>query len=89
MPEIKRSERSLKTLYRVTALYGSEWTYAQVAALEPDLILLDVHMPEEGGFELCRQLRLVGIRQLFGGTLEADVAVLQRFDQILCHCFVY
>jgi CheY-like chemotaxis protein len=25
--------------------------------LGPDLILLDVHMPEEGGFEICRQLR--------------------------------
>lgn len=50
-------ERSLKTLYQVTSLYGSEWTYAQVAALEPDLVLLDVHMPEEGGFEICRQLR--------------------------------
>lgn len=50
-------EHSLKSLYRVTTLYGSEWTYAQVAALEPDLVLLDVHMPEEGGFEICRQLR--------------------------------
>ena len=50
-------EHSLKTLYQVTTLYGSEWTYAQVAALEPDLILMDVHMPEEGGFEICRQLR--------------------------------
>jgi CheY-like chemotaxis protein len=50
-------EHSLKSLYRVTTLYGSEWTYAQVAALEPDLILLDVHMPEEGGFDICRQLR--------------------------------
>jgi CheY-like chemotaxis protein len=50
-------EQTLKSLYRVTSLYGSEWTCAQVAALEPDLILLDVHMPEEGGFEICRQLR--------------------------------
>jgi CheY-like chemotaxis protein len=50
-------ERSLKPLYRVTALYGSEWTYKQVAALEPDLVLLDVHMPEQGGFDLCRELR--------------------------------
>lgn len=50
-------EHSLKSLYEVTSLYGSEWTYAQVAALEPDLVLLDVNMPEEGGFEICRQLR--------------------------------
>jgi CheY-like chemotaxis protein len=50
-------EHSLKSLYQVTSLYGSEWTYAQVSALEPDLILLDVHMPEEGGFDICRQLR--------------------------------
>lgn len=50
-------ERSLKPLYRVTALYGSEWTVKQVAAIEPDLILLDINMPEQGGFELCRELR--------------------------------
>lgn len=50
-------ERSLKPLYRVTTLYGSEWTYEQVAALAPDLILLDIHMPEQGGIDLCRDLR--------------------------------
>jgi len=50
-------ERSLKPLYRVTALYGSEWTVKQVAAIEPDLVLLDINMPEQGGFELCRELR--------------------------------
>jgi len=50
-------ERSLSQLYRVTALYGSEWTVKQVAAIEPDLILLDINMPEQGGFELCRDLR--------------------------------
>lgn len=54
---LEAMERSLKPLYRVTSLYGSEWSYAQVAALEPDLVLLDVHMPEQGGFELCRELR--------------------------------
>ena len=47
----------LKPQYRVTPIFGSEWTYAQVAAVEPDLVLLDVHMPEQGGFEVCRELR--------------------------------
>lgn len=50
-------ERSLSQLYRVTTLYGSEWTVKQVAAIDPDLILLDINMPEQGGFELCRELR--------------------------------
>jgi putative two-component system response regulator len=50
-------ERSLKPLYRVKTLFGSEWTAKQVAALEPDLVLLDINMPEQGGFDLCRDLR--------------------------------
>ena len=50
-------EMWLKSLYQVTSLYGSEWTYKQVTALEPDLILLDVNMPHEGGFDICRQIR--------------------------------
>lgn len=47
----------LKPFYRVTALFGSAWTYTQVTAIEPDLILLDIHMPEQGGFDICRDLR--------------------------------
>ena len=49
-------ERSLSPLYEVSALRG-EWTYAQIVAEDPALLLLDVSLPEKGAFELCRSLR--------------------------------
>lgn len=70
-------ERWLKTLYRVTALYGSEWTFDQVAALKPDLVLLDVNMPEQDGFELCRRMR--GDAR-FGGVPILFLTAMPRHD---------
>ena len=77
-------ERSLKPLYRVTTLYGSEWTYAQVAALDPDLVLLDIHMPEQSGFDLCRDIRAdprfahIPIVFLTCSTSDEDYRLYQR-----------
>ncbi|KAF0112710.1 MAG: two-component response regulator [Rhodospirillaceae bacterium] len=39
--------------YAVDGLDG----LAQVEALRPDLVILDVRMPKMDGFEMCRQLR--------------------------------
>ena len=40
----------------VTASLGRE-ALAQVEAEKPDLVLLDVVMPEMSGYEVCRQIR--------------------------------
>ena len=37
--------------------YDGEQTLQQVAAWEPDVILLDVMMPRMSGFEVCKRLR--------------------------------
>lgn len=42
-----------------TAFTGQEAT-SQVAEAEPDLIVLDVTLPDASGIEVCRQLRLAG-----------------------------
>ncbi|WP_106767115.1 response regulator transcription factor [Paenibacillus faecalis] len=34
---------------------------SQIATLAPDLVLLDINLPEQSGFEICRSLRLKGI----------------------------
>jgi two-component system, OmpR family, alkaline phosphatase synthesis response regulator PhoP len=39
---------------------GGEGTFRQLEALQPDLIVLDVMLPGQDGFELCRRMRQGG-----------------------------
>src|SRR6266702_7176825 len=45
------------TDYEVRIASDGEQTLQQVAAWQPDLILLDVMMPRISGFEVCKRLR--------------------------------
>lgn len=44
-------------LYRVTAPAGFDAIVRQVSEAEPDLVLLDVNLPNMSGFDVCMQLR--------------------------------
>ena len=50
-------ESWLTAAYEVTVFSHCDGLVAAIQALKPDLVLLDVHMPEESGFRICRQLR--------------------------------
>lgn len=50
-------ERWLKSKYDVTCLSGGAQTSEEIASLDPDLLIMDIHMPERGGFQICKQLR--------------------------------
>jgi chemotaxis family two-component system response regulator PixG len=54
---LKLVESWLSPAFDVTVLVGPDGASEEIRALEPDLILLDVHMPEESGFKICRQVR--------------------------------
>ena len=43
--------------YVVRAAKNAKQALASINSSEPDLMLLDVHMPEMDGFELCRQIK--------------------------------
>jgi len=43
--------------YRVVAAYSGQEALEKVEAEKPDLILLDIMMPEMDGYEVCRRLR--------------------------------
>lgn len=43
--------------YRVEVAYGGREALDKVRRLKPDLVLLDLMMPEVDGLEVCRQLR--------------------------------
>jgi DNA-binding response OmpR family regulator len=56
----------------------------QLAALEPDLIILDVHMPEKDGFSVCRELRadqrFALLPVLFITASKEDVDFMRTLD---------
>jgi CheY-like chemotaxis protein len=54
---LKLVELWLRPAYRVESFVRSAGAVARLKAFAPDLVLLDVHMPEESGFSLCRKLR--------------------------------
>ncbi len=47
--------------YEVTAIADFHNVVAQIATLAPDLVLLDINLPEQSGFEICKSLKLKGI----------------------------
>jgi CheY-like chemotaxis protein len=47
----------LREEYDATCLSSGAELSEQLLALEPDLVLLDAHMPDADGFEICRRLR--------------------------------
>ena len=46
----------LKEGYIVRAAKNGKQALASIESAEPDLLLLDIHMPEMDGFELCRKI---------------------------------
>jgi len=46
-------------LYEVTALHEFQETAAKALAADPDLILLDLKLPGESGFDICAKIRAV------------------------------
>ena len=47
----------LESVYEVEVAYGGGEAMAKARASKPDLILLDVIMPDEDGFAVCDQLK--------------------------------
>jgi len=47
----------LESAYTVEAAYGGNEGLAKAHASKPDLILLDVIMPDEDGFTVCEELK--------------------------------
>ncbi len=50
-----------KAGYEVVGITDFHDVVDQIATLPPDLVLLDINLPEESGFEICKMLKLKGI----------------------------
>ena len=66
----------LKGRYEVINLISGEDMLAELAFLEPDLVILDVMLPDANGFSLCRSIRsdrrFIGLPVLFLTGLNSN-----------------
>lgn len=60
------------SLYQVTALTEFHWAVPRILALRPDLILLDLNLPGQSGFEFCTAIRKVSDVPIIFVTGRAD-----------------
>ena len=54
---LELTARWLRTDYEVVTCGEGEGLLEKMEDLDPDLVILDVHMPVLDGFELCRRIR--------------------------------
>ena len=76
-------ERALSGEHEIRLLASSEKVEAVLKPFRPDLMILDVHMPGENGWELCRRLRTAkqydAIPVIFLSALSDEVSVRKGF----------
>lgn len=56
---LKLVEAWLKPTYEVSCYAHADAGVEAVREIEPDLILLDVHMPDSSGFQVCKAIRAI------------------------------
>lgn len=47
------------SLYKVTAIENYNEVAKQILSVKPDLVLLDINLPEKNGFSICEELRQI------------------------------
>ena len=75
-PQIRQELKQLleNALYKVTALSEFHDTASAALAAGPDLVLLDIRLPEESGFDICTKIRAVSEVPVIFLTSQTDSA---------------
>jgi CheY-like chemotaxis protein len=68
---------------RVRGFTSAKTLFAELTSLTPDLILLDIHMPEMSGFEVFAYLRKIGFKNpiwaLTAYSLNEDIQEILQY----------
>jgi DNA-binding response OmpR family regulator len=96
-PNIVRSLQFLMTQagYQVRVARDGEQALAEIAAAEPDLVLLDVMIPKRDGFDVCQTIRAnpawAGVRILMltakGRDIEREKGLAMGADDYITKPF--
>ena len=74
----------LKEDYKITAATTPNEAFKSIESQEPDLIILDVNMPEKNGYEVCEDLKNNGktkdIDVLFLSANDSTDEIIKGFD---------
>ena len=62
-------------LYQVTVLTEFHHVVEDILQIEPDLLLLDVNLPQQSGFEICKSIRKTSDVPIIFLTSRTDSAV--------------
>ena len=74
-------EELLGEQYQLKTLIRSSHVIETMRAFQPDLVLLDIMMPEMSGYEVCRQIRSdSGLKRTKVVLVSAKVQVTERLD---------
>lgn len=82
IPDLQMTTAFLKDRYHVAAATSGARALEMIQAHKPDLVLLDVNMPEMNGYEVCRRIRIQDkiLKVIFVSANDTTAEILKGYD---------
>lgn len=80
---LQMAQTILKDQYRVSAVNSGEMAFKALERIKPDLILLDINMPDMDGFEVIERLK----SSIDYQEIPVVFLTAEKSDDVEAHCF--